>query len=174
MFVLTEMKDTVRIQPWLFKDDVNDAIVNVLNKKFANKVVHNVGLCIALWDIQQLEDSFLFPGDGAHHTVVYFRFVVFRPFIDEILLGKIKSCSKDGVHVSMGFFDDIIIPPNAMQDPTRFDEQEQLWAWEYAMEDGKHDLFMDIGSGCLMKHSLTQRRLDPIKRVKTPRKGRLK
>lgn len=33
------------------------------------QVVHNVGLCIALWDIQKLEDSYIFPGDGAHHTV---------------------------------------------------------------------------------------------------------
>jgi len=38
MFVLTEMKDTVRIQPSLFNLDANEAIVNVLNQKFANKV----------------------------------------------------------------------------------------------------------------------------------------
>ena len=25
------------------------------------------------------------------------------------------------------------------------DETEQLWAWEYEVEDSKHDLFMDIG-----------------------------
>ena len=24
------------------------------------------------------------------------------------------------------------------------DEDEQLWVWEYATEDGSHDLFMDI------------------------------
>jgi len=36
---------------------------------FLLQVVHNVGLCIALWDIQKLEDSYIFPGDGAHHTV---------------------------------------------------------------------------------------------------------
>ena len=33
------------------------------------KVVHNVGLCIALWDILKLEDSYIFPGDGSYHTV---------------------------------------------------------------------------------------------------------
>lgn len=145
MFILSEMKDTVRIPPWLFGQDVNDAIINALNKKFANKVVHNVGLCIALFDIIKMEESYVFPGDGAHHTVVHFRYVVFRPFIDEILLGKIKSCSHEGVYVSLGFFDDIMIPADAMQHPTRFDESEQLWAWEYEVEDGKHDLFMDIG-----------------------------
>lgn len=38
MFVLTEMKDTVRVPPWLFHIKLNDAIVESLNKKLANKV----------------------------------------------------------------------------------------------------------------------------------------
>ena len=28
---------------------------------------------------------------------VRFRVIVFRPFVDEILVGKIRSCSSDGV-----------------------------------------------------------------------------
>lgn len=60
--------------------------------------MHNVGLCIALWDIQKIEDAYIFPGDGASHSVVHFRYVVFKPFIDEILMGTIKGCSKEGVH----------------------------------------------------------------------------
>ena len=28
---------------------------------------------------------------------VHFRYVVFRPFVDEILIGKIKGSSKEGV-----------------------------------------------------------------------------
>lgn len=46
----------------------------------------------------------------------------------------------------MGFFDDILIPPSALQHPSRFDETEQAWVWEYDTGDGnKHDLFMDAG-----------------------------
>ena len=33
------------------------------------QVVHNVGLCIALWDVTKLDDSYIFPGDGASHTI---------------------------------------------------------------------------------------------------------
>lgn len=29
---------------------------------------------------------------------MHFRYVVFHPFLDEILVGQIKSCSQDGVH----------------------------------------------------------------------------
>jgi len=32
-------------------------------------VIHNVGLCIALWDIVKMEDSYIFPMDGSSHTV---------------------------------------------------------------------------------------------------------
>ena len=32
-----------------------------------------------------------------HLFAVRFRFIVFRPFVDEILVGKIRSCSTEGV-----------------------------------------------------------------------------
>ncbi|XP_042103727.1 DNA-directed RNA polymerase III subunit RPC8 isoform X2 [Ovis aries] len=119
MFVLVEMVDTVRIPPWQFERKLNDSIAEELNKKLANKVVYNVGLCICLFDITKLEDAYVFPGDGASHTKVHFRYVVFHPFLDEILIGKIKGCSPEGVHVSLGFFDDILIPPESLQQPAK-------------------------------------------------------
>ncbi|TWW69509.1 III subunit RPC8 DNA-directed RNA polymerase [Takifugu flavidus] len=117
MFVLVEMVDTVRIPPWDFQRPLNEAIAEELNKKLANKVVYNVGLCICLYDVTKLEDSYIFPGDGASHTKVHFRYVVFHPFLEEILTGKI-NCS---------------------------DEAEQVWVWEYETDEGAHDLYMDQG-----------------------------
>ena len=38
MYVLAELKDTVKIPPRLFDIKQQDAIVEALNKKFANKV----------------------------------------------------------------------------------------------------------------------------------------
>lgn len=61
-------------------------------------MVLNVGLCIALYDIVSLQESYIFPGDGASHTRVNFRYIVFRPFVEEIIIGKIRSCSQEGVH----------------------------------------------------------------------------
>lgn len=50
------------------------------------------------------------------------------------------------ISVTLGFFDDILILPNALQHPSRFDESDQAWVWEYPKGDGeKHDLFMDSG-----------------------------
>lgn len=146
MFVLADLEDTVKTLPSSFKHKLNDVIADELNRKLANKVLLNVGLCIALHDITKIEESYAFPRDGASHTTARFRFVVFRPFMEEILIGKIRSCSIDGVYVTLGFFEDIVIPPHKLQHPSRFDQMEQAWVWEYKTEDGEtHDLFMDAG-----------------------------
>jgi len=144
MFVLSEMKDVVQVKPFNFVHNLKSSLEFGLNKKFANKVVHNVGLCISLFDIIEIGDSYILPGNGASHTPVTFRFIVFRPFIDEILTGKIKQCTREGVYVSLGFFDDILIPQEYLQQKSKFVDAEQLWVWEYQTEEGTHDLFMDI------------------------------
>ena len=39
-----------------------------------------------------------------HLFAVRFRFIVFRPFVDEILVGKIRSCSTEGVRGTVNVY----------------------------------------------------------------------
>lgn len=145
MFQLAEIRHMVRIPPWLFGQTLNDAVVEELNRKLANKVVLNVGLCIALFDVTSLGDSYIFPGDGASHTRVTFRYVVFRPFMEEVLEGVIKSSNADGIQVSLGFYEDVYIRQDAMMTNSHYDETDGTWVWDYETDDETHHLFMDIG-----------------------------
>eukprot|EP00041_Stephanoeca_diplocostata_P007882 m.113340 g.113340 ORF g.113340 m.113340 type:complete len:200 (+) comp17077_c0_seq2:232-831(+) len=140
MFVLAELSDVARISPAHFSKNRLEQTELELNKKYANKVIKGLGLCIMLHDILTIGDSLIYPGDGAAQLRVRFRLVVFRPFVDEILEGTIRSCSEKGVHVTMGFFEDILIPASQMQPNTVFDTTEQAWCWQY----GDEKLFMDV------------------------------
>lgn len=40
MFVLAELKDTIRIAPEMFHLELLDAVKNEINRKLANKVKH--------------------------------------------------------------------------------------------------------------------------------------
>jgi len=144
MFVISKMNSIVRIEPKHFNRELPDALSDVLNAKLANKVLKDVGLVISLFDIIEIGESHVIAGDGASHTKVTFRVLVFRPFIEEVLTGRIKSSTKEGVTLNLGFFDDIFLPASNLQHPCRFDESDQVWVWEYPTEDGDHhDLFMD-------------------------------
>ncbi|KAG1052225.1 hypothetical protein G6F43_005626 [Rhizopus delemar] len=140
MFVLAELEDTVKIVPNDFKKDNLNAVTDVLNEKYANKVVQEVGHCICVHDILNVTEGFILYLDGCSYVRVTFRLVVFRPFVGEILVGKIKSSSPAGVVVTLGFFDDILIPGGALQPGSKFDPAEQVWVWNYEGEK----MFMDI------------------------------
>ena len=77
---------------------------------------------------------------------LHYRYFIYPP-MEEIIIGKIKSCSREGVHVNSEFFDDILIPAESLQHPSRFDETDSVWVWEYPTGDDTtpHNLYMDPG-----------------------------
>ncbi len=49
---------------------------------------------------------------------VTFRLMVFRPFVGEVLVGRVSQCAEGGLRVSLGFFDDIVVPSYLLQTPS--------------------------------------------------------
>ena len=109
--------------------------------KYTNKILHDIGLCVCLFDFQKFGEPFLYPSEGSTIILVKFRLVLFRPFIGEIITGKIISSGRDGVRVSLNFFDDILIPVANFQQPTVYNPSTELWSWKY---EG-NELCMEIG-----------------------------
>ena len=141
MFQLTRVHDVVHIQPYEFGRDVLTAVRNALNAKYPNKVMRNLGLCVALYDILHIGESHLHPGSAAHHTAVQFRLVIFRPHIGEILTGSVVSSDEEGVRISLGFFNDIHVPKTLLQEPSSWSAEENLWVWDVTSTD---QLFVDL------------------------------
>ncbi|KAI9197086.1 RNA polymerase III subunit Rpc25-domain-containing protein [Polychytrium aggregatum] len=132
MFVLSILKDNIRIHPKDLRKPRAEAITDEINKKYSNKVLHNVGLCIRLFDLLEVGDGVVFAcQDGAYTSAVKFRMIVFRPFIGEIIDGKVANSSPEGIKVSLEFFDDIIVPPFLLPETSHFDKAEGHWVWNY-------------------------------------------
>ncbi|XP_048136095.1 DNA-directed RNA polymerase III subunit rpc8 isoform X3 [Rhodamnia argentea] len=72
------------------------------------------------------------------------RLLVFRPFVGEIIDAKLKEFDKDGLRLSMGFFDDIYIPFHLLPHPSRFEPDLEngnrfRWIWEYREANGENE-----------------------------------
>ncbi|EKU21415.1 DNA-directed RNA polymerase III subunit RPC8 [Nannochloropsis gaditana CCMP526] len=106
-----------------------------VDRKYANRIVMNVGLGVCLYDFVDIGDAYLYPSDGAAHHRVTFRLMVFRPFIGEVLVGRVKQCSENGIKISLGFFDDIFVPSYLLQTPSEFDPRENVWVWSYSSDE---------------------------------------
>ena len=65
------------------------------------------------------------------HVRAEFTLLVFRPFNSEVIVGTVrKSTREDGIWISIGFFEDILVPPQFMPEGSEFDESLQLWVWK--------------------------------------------
>ncbi|ESW95769.1 hypothetical protein KL918_003328 [Ogataea parapolymorpha] len=141
MFQLSVISDLIRISPHLFHLPTEEAVQNELNIKYANKVIHKLGLVVAVWDLLQVDDGLLKPGDGAVFINVRFRIVVFKPVVGEVLTGWIESCSDEGIKVNMNFFNDIFIPKNYMFEGSYYSADDNAWIWQM---DEETKLYLDI------------------------------
>ncbi|GAX83296.1 hypothetical protein CEUSTIGMA_g10722.t1 [Chlamydomonas eustigma] len=149
MFKLTCIEDDIRVQPSDLSLPPLEAVTAVIENRFIDKVLPGLGLVITIYDVDSIEGGFVYPSDGAAFFKVRFRLVVFRPFVGEILVGRLKSCSREGLRVSLGFTEDVIIPEYALQDPSFYDEGEKLWLWKF---EG-NNMYMDIGEEIRLKVS---------------------
>ncbi|KAF7317808.1 Sialidase domain-containing protein [Mycena kentingensis (nom. inval.)] len=64
MFNLAILKDTVAVHPSDFGAPPQSAIISELNKKYANRLLHDVGLCICVFDLTEAGEGKVRYGDG--------------------------------------------------------------------------------------------------------------
>ncbi|KAF0909241.1 hypothetical protein E2562_032953 [Oryza meyeriana var. granulata] len=98
MFVLSQIEHNLPMPPHLLSQPLVDAIKAELERLFLDKVVANLGLCVSVYDIRSVEGGLIFPGQGCSTYKVSFRLLMFRPFVGEVLVGKINGYDEKGLH----------------------------------------------------------------------------
>ncbi|XP_022152296.1 DNA-directed RNA polymerase III subunit RPC8 isoform X2 [Momordica charantia] len=136
MFYLSRIEHTLRVPPSMLHLPILDAIKGELEKLFLDKVVANLGLCISVYDIRSVDGGFIFPSDGAATYKVVFTLIVFRPYVGEIIIGKVKESDANGLRISLGFFEDIYVPIHLLPTPSEFKPDsknggKRRWVWDY-------------------------------------------
>ncbi|TVY55944.1 DNA-directed RNA polymerase III subunit RPC8, partial [Lachnellula cervina] len=144
----TKIADLVQIEPKDFNKDSNMAIEDNINLKYSNKVIQKIGLCICLYDLLSASDGLIGHGTGLINVNVEFRMVVFRPFKNEVILGRISSSRPEGIHslrssfpsclvprlkpatVRTKFFNEIWVPLDKLPAGTYYDDGAGVMVWE--------------------------------------------
>eukprot|EP00698_Gefionella_okellyi_P020066 TRINITY_DN6251_c0_g1_i1.p1 TRINITY_DN6251_c0_g1~~TRINITY_DN6251_c0_g1_i1.p1 ORF type:complete len:202 (-),score=27.73 TRINITY_DN6251_c0_g1_i1:1035-1640(-) len=141
MFIITEIKDFVRVPPEDLRLPTLEVIEDLINQKFTNKVIPQAGLAISVFDILDLGEGTIVQGsDGFARYQVRFRLQMFRPHAGECLVGKISGCTTRGLRISMDFCKEIFIPRENFREEFRFDETEKTWYWQVA----ENKLYLDV------------------------------
>ena len=76
-----------------------------------------------------------------------FRLAVFRPFRGEILQGRIKSSSEEGIVIDLDFTSEVFVPHQNLPSPSTFSRAENVWVWD---SEGT-EMFFDKGEPVLFR-----------------------
>lgn len=137
MFLLYTLDTKVDCQPEKISENFEESILNKTEQTFCGKIIKNQGVCICIYDMQIRETIII---EGYFQALLDLRIVVFRPFIGEVVTGKICECNSEGIIVDL-VFANAFIPAGFLNEESSFDELEGVFVWHY----GENDLFYDKG-----------------------------
>ena len=151
------MSDVVQIRPSDFDKSSAHAIEDFINAKYADKVVHKLGLCVGFHSIISTSEGLIGHGTGIVNVNVDFRMIVFRPFKGEILNATItQSAPALGIVLSHDFFEDVVVPPETLFDDTEWGKDDMgteafIWYQKVDEEDEPNQFFFDRAERCLYR-----------------------
>jgi DNA-directed RNA polymerase III subunit RPC8 len=129
----------IQIKPQDFAKPSAQAIKDVVNEKYSNKIVPGIGLCICMWDLISATEGLIGHGTGLVNVNIEFRMTVFRPFRGEILYGRIKTSNNEGIIIDLDFTSEVFVPCQNLFENSSFSNAEDVWVWN---SDGT-ELFFD-------------------------------
>lgn len=92
--MLTRLEDSVRVDPGQMGMPTAIAVEEQIKALYFDKIIHNVGLVVSLYDLVSIDGGDVHNGDGGVRFSVHFNLVMFRPFEGEVMLGRIVNSNE--------------------------------------------------------------------------------
>jgi len=104
-YSVVTVRDVVRIPPKEFGAPLEKAAIAHLRKTSENVLDRDIGLMIAVIDIDEIGQGRLMPGDGATYHTVQYQVLVFKPVRGELVEGNVVELMDFGAFIRMGPLD---------------------------------------------------------------------
>jgi DNA-directed RNA polymerase subunit E' len=105
VYSIVTVKDIVRIPPNQFGQPIEEAALVHLRKSHENVLDRDIGLIIAVIEIDEIGQGRLIPGDGATYHSVTYKVLVFKPVRGELVEGNVVELMDFGAFIRMGPLD---------------------------------------------------------------------
>lgn len=145
MFLLYTINSKIDCEPEHTSQNFRESILSKIDEIYIGKVLKSEGVCISVYDME-IQETLI--KEGIFQAQVSMRIIIFKPFIGEVLTGKISSSTPEGIEVDL-IFCSAFIPAAFLNETSSFDELESIFVWHYE----ENDLFYDKGENIRFKIS---------------------
>ena len=140
MFYNVELKDHIRVPPNLFNLPLEEAVTKRIKAKYNGFISKDLGIVIDVAGMKDIGEGIIIAGDGASYYEVSFELLIFKPEMQEVILGKIKDIAEFGAFINIGPIDGMIHISQTMDDFVSFSKDKTLSGKETKRVLKVHDL----------------------------------
>ena len=120
MFKILTVKDSVRVPPAKFGMDINAAIKQSLQEQVEGKLDPEVGVFLAVTEIQNVAGGDILPEDGAIYYQAEFKVLAYVPEVNEVVMGEVVDVAEFGAFARIGPIDGLIHVSQVMDDKVAY------------------------------------------------------
>jgi DNA-directed RNA polymerase subunit E' len=139
VFKILTVKDEVRVPPIKFDLELNKAVKESLQETVEGRLNPDIGVYLAVTDILNIGEGKILPEDAAIHYPVEFKMLVFRPEINEIVIGEVVDITEFGAFTRIGPLDALVHVSQIMDDKLNYDAKNAIFTGRktgYRLKEG--------------------------------------
>jgi DNA-directed RNA polymerase subunit E' len=117
------ISDTFKLPPEQFGNNLEEVAAEVLQRKYEGLIDKEMGVVVAIFNVRDISDGQIYPGDPSTHHDVRFDAVMFMPTVDEIVNGEVSELVEFGTFVRIGPMEGLVHVSQIANDFLSFDKK---------------------------------------------------
>ncbi|MGC8538750.1 MAG: DNA-directed RNA polymerase [Candidatus Micrarchaeia archaeon] len=102
------IKDLVSLPPEYFSKKIDEAMTELLRSKYERLMDRDLGIILVVYNIRDISDGFILPGDPNTHHYVTFDVLTFNLEPEEVVMGEVSEVTEFGCFVRIGPIDGLV------------------------------------------------------------------
>ncbi len=127
MYKLITVEDVVRVPPSKLGVSIKKAVKQSLQEQLEGVMDKEVGIIVAVTEIESVGAGKLLPGDGSVHYVAKFKVLAYFPSMYEVVCGEVIDITEFGAFVRMGPLDGLVHISQVMDDFVSYDAKNSMF-----------------------------------------------
>lgn len=121
MYLLTRLKDVVRIPPERLSDPLEEVALRILNEEYAGLYDKELGIIIGVFDINISPYGRIYPTDASVYHEVEMSVLSFKPVNNEVVEGPVVDIKSFGAFIRIGAIDGFVHKSQLAEEYVEYD-----------------------------------------------------
>jgi DNA-directed RNA polymerase subunit E' len=123
MYQIVTVEDEISVPPEKLNLELEDSVKESLEAKFEGSINTDIGVILAIIEVDGIEEGVVLPGDPSVHYPVKFKLLSWMPREHEIVEGEVVDITEFGAFIRCGALDGLVHISQVMDDYVSYDEK---------------------------------------------------